>query len=92
MLGYLVTHFNAKLAIHAAYCEQLRAAYGDMAFSATIPVAADCKLAVTAGKPVGLLKPRSVAARAIAALAVELLARAGAGAGEGEGAPRKEVA
>jgi chromosome partitioning protein len=86
LLGYLVTHFNAKLAIHAAYCEQLRAAYGELVFSTTIPLAADYKLAVTAGKPVGLLKPRSAAAKAIAALADELLARAG------EAALRKEVA
>ena len=88
LLGYLVTHFNAKLAIHAAYCEQLRAAYGDQVFATTIPIAVDYKLAVTAGKPVGLLKPRSAAAKAITALAVELLARAG----ESEEASRKEVA
>jgi chromosome partitioning protein len=77
LLGYLVSHYNAKLSIHAAYCDQLRAAYGDLVFRTTIPAAADYKVAVTAGKPVGLLKPRSAAAKAMDALAVELLERAG---------------
>jgi chromosome partitioning protein len=88
LLGILVSQHNPKLAIHAAYVEQLRAAYGEMVLSTTIPVAADYKLAVTSGKPVGLLKPRSAAAKAMAALAVELLERAAAG----DEATRKEVA
>jgi chromosome partitioning protein len=88
LLGYLVSQFNPKLAVHAAYVEQLRAAYGDLVMATTIPLAADFKLAVTAGKPVGLLKPRSAAAKAIDALAAELLERAAAG----YDADRKEVA
>jgi chromosome partitioning protein len=88
LLGYLVSQFNSKLAIHSAYVDQLRAAYGDLVMTTMIPIAADFKLAVTAGKPVGLLKPRSAAARAIAALAEELLARAG----DDDDATRKEVA
>src|SRR5262249_13541827 len=56
LLGILVSQHNPKLAIHAAYVEQLRAAYGDSVFSTTIPIAADYKLAVTSGKPVSLLK------------------------------------
>ena len=86
LLGILVSQCNPKLAIHAAYVNQLRAAYGESVFTAMIPIAADFKLAVTAGKPVGLLKPRSAAAKAVAALAEELLARAGVNA------TRKEVA
>jgi chromosome partitioning protein len=86
LLGILVSQCNPKLAIHAAYVDQLRAAYGESVFTATIPIAADFKLAVTAGKPVGMLKPRSAAAKAIAALAEELLARAG------DDATQKEVA
>jgi chromosome partitioning protein len=88
LLGILVSQCNPKLAIHAAYVEQLRAAFGGVVLDAMIPIAADFKLAVTAGKPVGLLKPRSAAAKAIAALAEELLARAEAG----DDATRKEVA
>jgi chromosome partitioning protein len=87
LLGYLVGQYNPKLAIHAAYVEQLRAAYGDLVLTTTIPIAADYKMAVTAGKPVGVLKPRSAAAKAIDALAAELLERIAAG----EDA-RKEVA
>src|SRR5262249_33740570 len=75
LLGILVSQFNPKLAIHAAYAEQLRAAFGDLVMATTIPIAADYKVAVTAGKPVGLLKPRSAAAKAIDALAAELLER-----------------
>jgi chromosome partitioning protein len=87
LLGYLISQHNPKLAIHAAYVEQMRAAFGDDVFSTMIPLAADFKLAVTAGKPVGLLKPRSAAAKAMAALAEELLTRAGADA-----EPQREVA
>jgi chromosome partitioning protein len=87
LLGYLVSQCNPKLAIHAAYIDQLRAAYGDQVFATMVPIAADFKMAVTAGKPVGLLKPRSAAAKAIDALAAELLRRAAA-----DDADRKEVA
>ena len=86
LLGYPGHPLQRQTGDPRAYCEQLRAAYGDQVFATTIPIAVDYKLAVTAGKPVGLLKPRSAAAKAINALAVELLARAG------EEASRKEVA
>jgi chromosome partitioning protein len=88
LLGYVVSQVNAKLAIHVAYIEQLRAAYGEFVMATMIPIAADFKMAVTAGKPVGLLKPRSAAAKAIDALAAELLERAAGG----DEAARKEVA
>lgn len=85
MLGYLITLYNKGLAIHLAYAEQLRASYGPLVFEAVMPLATDYKVAVTAGVPVGILKPRSAAARATRAIADELLRRAAAG-------PQREVA
>jgi MinD-like ATPase involved in chromosome partitioning or flagellar assembly len=50
-----------------------------------MPLSTDYKVAVTSGTPIAMLKPRSAAAKAMSALADELLARAAA-------ALRKEVA
>jgi chromosome partitioning protein len=44
-------------------------------FAATVPEAAEFAEAVTARKPVGFHKPRGAAARAIRAVAEELVAR-----------------
>jgi chromosome partitioning protein len=85
LLGYLVTMYNKSLAIHAAYAEQLRASYGNLVFETSMPLSTDYKVAVTSGTPIAMLKPRSAAAKAMSALADELLARAAA-------APHKEVA
>jgi chromosome partitioning protein len=76
LAGYLVTMFNKSLGIHAAYDHQLRALYGDQVFTATVPLAKDFKEAVAARQPVSSYKPRSAAAKAIKAVADELLARA----------------
>lgn len=76
LAGYLVTMFNKSLGIHAAYDGQLRSLYGDQVFEATVPLAKDFKEAVAARRPVGFYKPRSAAAKAIQAVADELVARA----------------
>ncbi|MBV8609475.1 MAG: ParA family protein [Singulisphaera sp.] len=76
LLGYVITMFNKSLAVHAAYGEQLRAMYGNLVLSNIIPLAKDFKEAVVMRKPVAVYKPRSQAAKAMAALADELLARA----------------
>ena len=75
LLGYLITMFNKSLAIHVAYAEQLRAAYGSLVFETPVPLATDYKVAVTAGTPIALLKPKCAAAKAMQAVADELLAR-----------------
>jgi chromosome partitioning protein len=75
LLGYLVTHYNARMSVHEMYLEQLRNSYADKVFHTTIPYVADYKLSVTSKQPIGLLKPRSVAAKAMNALAQELLVR-----------------
>lgn len=84
LLGYLITMYNKSLAIHAAYADQLRAAYGNLVFATAVPLSTDFKVAVTSGTPIALLKPRSAAAKAMSAVADELLGRAAT--------PRKEVA
>ncbi len=80
LAGYLVTMFNKSLGIHSAYDHQLRALYGDQVFRATVPLAKDFKEAVAARRPVGSYKPRSAAAKAIKAVADELVERAEAAA------------
>jgi chromosome partitioning protein len=80
LAGYLVTMYNKTLGIHAAYDHQLRALYGDQVFRATVPLAKDFKEAVAARQPVATYKPRSAAAKAVKAVAEELLARVEAAA------------
>ncbi len=75
LAGYLVTMFNKSLGIHAAYDHQLRTLYGDQVFKATVPLAKDFKEAVAARQPVASYKPRSAAAKAVKAVADELLER-----------------
>ena len=80
LAGYLVTMFNKTLGIHAAYDHQLRVLYGEQVFAATVPLAKDFKEAVAARQPVGFYKPRSAAAKAVKAVADELIARSEAAA------------
>lgn len=80
LAGYLVTMFNKSLGIHSAYDHQLRTLYGDQVFRATVPLAKDFKEAVAARQPVSNYKPRSAAAKAIKAVADELIERAEASA------------
>lgn len=74
-LGFLLTMFDKRLGIHAAYERHLREIYGPAVFAATFPMAKDYKEAVAARQPVGLYKPRSAASKAILAVAEELLKR-----------------
>lgn len=99
VLGFLLTMFNKSLAVHTNYAADLRAIYGGDVFETNVPLAKDFKEAVMLRKPVVEYKPRSAAAKAIEALADELLARldarvpskakAGAGAAP-EGGPEDE--
>jgi chromosome partitioning protein len=78
LLGYLITMYNQSLAIHRAYAEQLRTLYGNEVFSTTVPLAKDFKEAVSSRLPISHYKPKGAPAKAMAALADELLARAAA--------------
>jgi len=75
LAGYVVSMFQARRAVHQAYVEHLKASHGSAVFAATVPEAADYAEAVTARKPVGFHKPRGAAAKAIRAVADELVAR-----------------
>jgi chromosome partitioning protein len=83
-LGLLLTMFDKRLGIHAAYERHLRDIYGPAVFEATFPLAKDFKEAVAARQPVTLYKPRSAAARAVAAVAAELVRRVAAAAVDAE--------
>jgi chromosome partitioning protein len=82
LLGYLITMYNQSLAIHRAYAEQLRALYGDQVFATMVPLAKDFKEAVSSRLPISHYKPKGAPAKAMAALAEELLARAAAAAAQ----------
>jgi len=75
VLGYLVTMWNARRAIHKMYDENLRALYGDAVFATRIPHAAEYPEAIAYRKPIAMYKPKGAAAKAIQALAEEMLAR-----------------
>jgi chromosome partitioning protein len=79
LAGYVVSMYQTRRAVHQAYVEHLRASHGDAVFAAVIPMASEFAEAVTARKPVGFHKPKGAAAKAILAVAEELVARLAAG-------------
>jgi chromosome partitioning protein len=76
LLGYLVSMFQKRLGVHAAYDHQLRQLYASDVFTEFVPNAKDFKEAVAARKPLAAYKPRCAATKAIDAVAVEMVARA----------------
>jgi chromosome partitioning protein len=76
LLGYMLTMYNRTLGIHKAYEKLLREQYGDLVLDIAVPLATAFKESVTRRHPVGMDKPRSVAAEAVKALGGELLVRA----------------
>lgn len=84
LLGYLITMFNARLAIHKAYEQRLRAAYAGDVFATMVPYAADFKEAIAARQPIAQYKPRGASAKVVRALAEELEARLAGAAEQGE--------
>src|SRR4051812_26943801 len=75
LLGYLITMVAPRRSVHQVYEERLRAAYGADVFAARVPEAADFVEAVARRLPIAQHKPRSAAAKAVRAVADELLAR-----------------
>lgn len=75
LLGYLITMFNPRLAIHKLYESLLREQYGPAVFETRVPYAADYKEAIAQRLPIARYKPKSASAKAMKALADELLAR-----------------
>jgi chromosome partitioning protein len=77
-LGFLITMFHARKTLHREYEATLREAYGHAVFATTIPNAIDFPEAIANRKPISDYKPRGAAAKAMSALANELLGRLGA--------------
>jgi chromosome partitioning protein len=75
LLGFLITMFNPRLAIHKLYDALLREQYGPAVFETHVPYAADYKEAIAQRKPIATYKPRSASAKALKALADEMMAR-----------------
>ena len=75
LLGYLLTMFDKRLAIHLAYEATLRKMYGDQVFASPFPLAKDFKEAVASRQPISHYKPKSASAKASLAVAEELMAR-----------------
>jgi chromosome partitioning protein len=75
VLGYLVTMWNARRAIHKMYDENLRELYGAQVFESRIPHAAEYPEAIAYRKPIAMYKPKGAAARAVQSLAEEILSR-----------------
>ena len=67
--------YNPRLAIHKLYETLLREQYGPSVFETRVPYAADFKEAIAQRKPIAQYKPKGASAKAIKALADELLAR-----------------
>ena len=75
LMGYLLTLFDKRLAIHLAYEERLRELYGPMVLDAVFPARKDIKEAIASRRPIHHLRPRASAAREVMAIAEEILRR-----------------
>ena len=85
LVGLVITMVQPRRAVHQLYAAKLREALGSAVFTASVPESVDYVEAVASRRPVAFSKPRGAAAKAIRAVAEELLARLAApvaGAGE----------
>ncbi|HEV3164999.1 MAG TPA: ParA family protein [Isosphaeraceae bacterium] len=73
-LGIVLTMVQ-KLAIHEAFSTSLREAYGDLVMSAPVPFNVAFKECILARQPLAFWKPKGAPAKAIDAVATEILAR-----------------
>jgi chromosome partitioning protein len=74
-LGILVSMYGARKSVHQAYDHLLRETYCDVVFATRVPHAIDLPEATMNHTPLAWYKPRSAAAKALAALGEEVLAR-----------------
>jgi chromosome partitioning protein len=88
LLGYLLTMVSPRRTLHQLYEEQLRALYGSAVFAARVPEAPEFPEAISRRQTISQYKPKGAPAKAIRALAEELLERIVAA----EGAAGTEVA
>ena len=75
LLGYLLTMVAPRRTLHQLYEERLRAAYGDAVFRARVPEAVDFAEAIARRLPIAQYKSKGGPAKAIKALADEVLER-----------------
>jgi chromosome partitioning protein len=75
VLGFLLTMFNPRFAIHTFFEQTIRDLYGELVFKSFVPMAIDYKESIAVRLPIAQHKPRSKAAKAIAAVAEELESR-----------------
>jgi chromosome partitioning protein len=75
VLGFLITMYEARKTLHQMYDQRLRAMYGDAVFETRVPRAADFPEAIAQRTTVAAYKPRGAAAKAMKALAGEILGR-----------------
>jgi chromosome partitioning protein len=83
LLGYLITMVSPRRVLHQVYEEQLRGLYGDLVFTARVPEAPDYPEAISRRQTIAQYKPKGAPAKAMTALAEELLARIAAASGQG---------
>ena len=75
LLGYLLTMVVPRRTIHQIYEDTLRGLYGSKVFEARVPEAVDYVEAIARRLPIATYKPKGAPAKAIRAVADELLAR-----------------
>lgn len=85
LAGFLLSIFDKRLSVHATYEAMLRELYGADVFAATVPRMKDFVEAVACRRPIAAHKPKSAAAKAMAAVAEELLQRVAVSTPEGAG-------
>lgn len=82
LAGYLLTMVDKRLTVHATYEALLREMYGSAVFTHVVPRAKDFVEAVASRQPVSAYKPKGAAAKALQAVAAELLERASDAVGD----------
>jgi chromosome partitioning protein len=74
-LGVALTMFQPRLAIHEAFARSLRDTYGNLVLTNPVPYNTAFKECVVARKPLAYWKPKTAAAKAMDAVAGEILDR-----------------
>ena len=75
LTGHLVTRYDGRLSVHRTYEKKLRSLYRETVFDAVVPEASAFKVALACRTPVSHHMPGSKAARVMAEVGEELLAR-----------------
>lgn len=74
-LGVVLTMFQPRLAIHDAFSKSMRDAYGDLVLENPVPFNVAFKECILARQPLAYWKPKGTPAKAIDAVAGEILKR-----------------